>query len=57
MNKIKSIVLGIAAAIALGVSIWGAMWLTKHGSYALFYEDMVKETVRKMVKPECLKDT
>jgi hypothetical protein len=34
--------------------IWGASWLAKHGSYAIWYEDMVKETVREMVIQKAL---
>jgi hypothetical protein len=29
--------------------------LAKHGSYALWYEDMVKETIQEMVKGDALK--
>ena len=31
-------------------------WAAKTVSYEIFYKDMVQDTVREMVKPECLKD-
>jgi len=42
-----NIIVGIAAFCAF---IWGFYWVTKTGSYWLFYED----TIREMVKPEYL---
>jgi len=35
---------------------YGAQEIAKTISYSWWYEDMVKETVREMVKPEYLKD-
>lgn len=35
--------------------ICGCYWVAKSLSYALFYKDMVQETVRNMVKKEALK--
>ena len=32
-------------------------WLAKQGSYFLFYEEMVQNTIREMVNPEYLKDS
>lgn len=29
-------------------------WVTKNGSYWLFYESMVQDTIKEMVKPEYL---
>ena len=37
--------------------IFGMWWLAKHGSYFLWYEDMVQGTIREMVKPESLLTT
>ncbi len=45
----------IGLAITVGI-IWGCYWVAKTVSYNLFYENMVQETVRDMVKPEYLKD-
>lgn len=57
MNTAKTIVMWTAALVAIGFVLYGSYWLAKHGSYALWYEDMVKETIREMVKPEYLKNT
>jgi len=35
--------------------VYGSYWVAKTVSYTIFYEDMVKDTVRQMVKDECLK--
>jgi len=43
---------GAILAVALVVGLY---WLAKHGSYWLWYEDMVKETIQEMVKTEALK--
>ena len=57
MNKLttRNYILGIAAIIGICAFIYGMAWLFKHGSYWLFYEDMVKETIQEMVKQESLK--
>lgn len=34
--------------------LWGMYWVAKTFSYWVFYEDMVKETIKQMVKPEYL---
>jgi len=34
--------------------MWGLYDLAKHVSYNLWYEDMVKETIKEMVKSGCL---
>jgi high-affinity Fe2+/Pb2+ permease len=39
-------------AIAFAYGCW---WLSKNGSYWLWYEDMVIETIKATVKPEFLK--
>lgn len=51
----KSVLLWIAGIALIGAFLFGSFWLAKHGSYALWYEDMVKETIREMVKQESLK--
>lgn len=50
--KIISYVVG---AIVLVVFIYVMYLVTKTGSYWLFYEDMVKETITELVKQESLK--
>ena len=45
----------ILAIIAFVSFIYCAYFLAKNVSYYLWYDDMVKETVREMVKQEALK--
>lgn len=52
MRKITSSIVGIVLTFAL---IYFTYWVAKHGSYWLWYEDMVKQTITEMVKPEALK--
>lgn len=49
-------ILTVLAGIALicGV-IYGLYWVAKSASYVLFYESMVQQTVRELVKKEALK--
>jgi len=47
-------VLGVLFVICF--FIYGGYWVTKHVSYAIFYEDMVQDTIKEMVKPEYLND-
>lgn len=51
----KSIILNIVGMIIFIACLYGAYWLVKNGSYWLWYEDMVKDTVREIVKEEALK--
>lgn len=44
----------LAAALIL-VTLYGSYWVVKTVSYKLFYEDMVRTTVREMVAEEALK--
>lgn len=53
MKNGLSIVFGLAIC---AVIIYGAYWVVKNVSYAIFYEDMVIETMREELKPECFKD-
>ena len=50
----KEIGMFIGGIILVCLVIWGCYWLAKTFSYWLFYEDMVKETIRELVKPEYL---
>ena len=36
------------------IFLYGSFWFAKNVSYWLWYEEMVKETVIEMVKPEAL---
>lgn len=51
----KNILLIIAGVVAFCALMWGMYWVVKTGSYFFFYESMVHETVREMVKPEYLR--
>ena len=50
----KEIGIFIGGIILILLIIWGCYWAIKSFSYWLFYEDMVKETIRELVKPEYL---
>jgi hypothetical protein len=50
----KALMVYFVAAIAICALLYGAFWLAKNGSYWLWYEDMVKETIREMVRQESL---
>lgn len=50
----KNFGLFVVFAIGFCLFLYGAYWVAKHGSYYLWYEDMVKATVQEMVKPEAL---
>jgi len=51
----KTIVFVIVAMILTFLIIYGGYWIIKKVSYSLFYEDMVKQTITEMVKPDSLK--
>ena len=49
-------VVGFLAVIAAFCGVtYGMYWIFKTFSYMIFYEDMVAETIKEMVKPEFLK--
>lgn len=51
----KNVSAGLAALLISCLLIYGTYFIAKNVSYWLFYEDMVKQTVIEMVKPESLK--
>jgi nitrogen fixation-related uncharacterized protein len=51
----KKFMLILLTIIIVCVFLYGMFWLAKNGSYFLWYEDMVKDTIREMVKAEALK--
>lgn len=51
----KTLMLYLLGAVAICAFLYGAYWIAKNGSYWLWYEGMVKETIREMVKQEALK--
>ena len=60
MNVQRVIELTIAALIivaALTVMVYSSYYINRWWNYTFAYENMVKETVCEMVKPEFLKDS
>ena len=51
----KEIAMWVVTAALIRAVLIGAYWLAKRGSYWLWYEDMVKETIQEMVKAEALR--
>ena len=54
MNFLKSAGMVIGAIVLVGGLMYGSYWIAKTVSYAIFYENMVEQTIREMVKPEYL---
>ena len=51
MKDILKSFVGLAIMLAI---LYGVYWVGKNVSYAVFYEDMVLETIKQTVKPEYL---
>ena len=51
----KQILFWSVVVIAICSFIYFMYWITKAGSYTFFYEDMVQDTIREMVKAGSLK--
>jgi len=49
------IVVVLACLGVFGGIIYGGFWVAKTVSYSIFYEDMVRQTIVEMVKPDSLK--
>jgi len=54
-DKKVEIGLSIAGILVFCAILYGSFWVTKNISYSIFYENMVQQTVKEMVKPEYLK--
>lgn len=52
--KLRDLIAGIFSIALFIVVIYGMWWLAKNGSYFIWYEGMVQETIKEMVKPEYL---
>ena len=52
LKKVALIFLGIVAGSAV---LYGSYRFTKYASYEIWYKDMVRDSIREMVKPEALK--
>lgn len=55
MKKIVIIMFKICFAAGMLLFVYGSYLVVKPLSYRIFYEDMVRETVREMVKEESLR--
>ena len=53
-KDMKEIGIFIIEIIIFCLVTWGMYWAIKSFSYWICYEDMVKETIKQMVKPEYL---
>lgn len=53
-DTLLKILLGAILIAAIGGGIYGCNAIAKKLSYEWWYEDMVEQTVREMVKPEHL---
>ena len=54
-ENMKLVAFGVVGIALVGGMIYGSYWIAKTVSYSFFYESMVEQTVREMVKPEYLK--
>ena len=51
----KKVLLVCFAIVGISFFVYGTYWIAKTVSYTIFYEDMVQETIKEMVRPEYLK--
>ena len=56
MSRKEFLLLFLGLVVSFNV-LYGAFWVAKNVSYALFYQEMVQQTVRDMVKDSALKET
>jgi hypothetical protein len=54
-KAIAYILMIVAGLILFGFFIYGCYWVAKTVSYSIFYEDMVVETVKELVRENCLR--
>lgn len=52
MKEVLGVVLGLVVA---GTLMYGLYWVGKSLSYTIFYQDMVREEIREMVKEGSLR--
>jgi hypothetical protein len=52
----KYIAIGILVVVIIITAIYGVFWVSKKVGYEVFYEDLVQQTVKDMVKPEYLNE-
>lgn len=54
MGNVKAVLLFVLYLVIACLFTYGVYWVLKYGSYVFFYQAMVQETIREMVKPEFL---
>jgi hypothetical protein len=54
MKNIGQICAFILYLVVVCLVIYGVYWIAKTCSYSIFYEDMVIQTIKEVVKPEYL---
>jgi FtsZ-interacting cell division protein ZipA len=52
---IKNILYFVLVAVFIIAILYFGIWIKKNVNYNFFYRDVVKQTIREMVKPEYLK--
>ncbi len=52
----RDVIVLVVSVLLFVCVLAGGYWVAKNVSYAVFYEDMVIETIRQTVKPEYLKE-
>lgn len=51
----KNIMVWLLLAALVAFGMYGMVWIGKHLSYSWFYENLVQQTVKEMVREEALK--
>lgn len=51
----RDLMLWVFGIVFTVLVLYGMYWIFKNGSYFFFYEEMVQETIREMVRQEALK--
>ena len=52
---LRSCIEGFVIGVIIILILVGTYWLAKHGSYWLWYDGMVENTIRELIKPECFR--
>lgn len=54
---VREVLIGIAIVVIIGLMAYGGWMVKRWFNYAFGYESQVEESIQKLVKPECLKET
>jgi hypothetical protein len=55
MKSVKDVILAVAAIVLVVGVVYGVWAVSTLIKYKMSYQDLVVETIREQVKPECLK--